>query len=1426
MTINTLASDTPILLSAIPTPIAGGTRIDLTFNTAMAAGSGTITITDGAVQTVIDRVTGQPTMRVVGATDTHTVSAASASFAGTQVKLDVPGLLPGHTYSIVMGNGVLVSSGQVAFGGVRSTSQVVFSTPDSAALSLKESSIDASLLKLGGSLQATLTFSEAVQDLRADALHAPNATVSKLVAVGDGHTWLATLTPSGAFEAAGNVLSIDMSKVHDAAGRTGTGSTNVASYSVDTKGPAATIALDAAKLTAGHDIVATISFSEAVQSLDAAALQAGHASITNISKIGDGSTWEVTLRAASDTTSAGNVLNLDLGKLADLAGNHGSGIVASASYAVDSRAPAGVAITLDGSLLKAGGSVGVTFSFSEAIKDLPSAAISAPNATIGKPVSIDDGHTWTATLTATDPNTSSGNTISVDMGRLQDLNGNAGSGSLVSSASYAIDTVAPAVADIALHGSQVSANEGTEVVITFNEKVNLSADAIAAPNASLQGLHSSDGGLSWKALLRPTGSAVEAGDNKVSLDMSKVHDLAGNAGSGSALSSGSYEVDTKGPTATIALDGAELKRGGSIGMTITLSDKVGSGDLLAALSAQNATISELIAAPDGLTWMATLKTVGSAVSADNVVSLDLSKLHDAHGNAGAGPITSASYAVDNTVTAYVQHDIAMVDESGPYENDHVSNHAYQNFEGLLSEALKPGQILRLTFDDTNSQDDPEDRHYDLEITGPGWDVGGPEIWFGDGVHTIRAQVIEGAHSSAAFTQTFTIDTTRPTMLTSPDGATGVGVGDDLVFTFDEAMYPIMGEGYSVVTLTDAEGHETRIDIYDSNLSADRKTLTIGATQHHLQAGKDYTIELPENLTDRAGNSLAGLDPLHIRTAGGDTLAPSAKSAVAQVWSGPHGLGTEIKIELTFSEAVKTAAGLPVLHLNNGGQAVFDHVGEDGKTMVFKYVVGAYNEDDTGNLQFADNAGLIGHVSDLAGNLLDGAHINFSSLDNLSNSGYGSIEIDAHAGPAPGAPVLAASADTGVIGDNLTRLDTPALEGSGTSSWATVKLYEGGLLLATTQADINGDWSIHDSDWAFGHVLADGTHTLVVRQYDKVGNQSPASSALTLKVDSTIAAPTVALTPGTGSGSSDTGLVSHVATPTFTGSGEESAMLRLIEAGHTIGELRIDNGGTWALSPTLSDGLHDISVEQTDLAGNVATTVVKVRIDTSIDTIAPNVPATPALAASSDTGISDHDGITSDNTPTIIGTAREAGGTIQVFEGDTLLGTAAVKPDLSWSFTVGTQGGYPATLGEGPHNLTVRQVDAAGNRSDISAPLKVTVDSVAPTLKNSELEWNSDKHRFELKFSEKIVFASDAAIDVYDGLNQQRSHHTGNVMTNWTIGNDDHGVQSVLELSLGGLLVLGLFGHFYLKSDGNAIQDVAGNVAIIGTPGFDIPGILH
>ena len=105
---------------------------------------------------------------------------------------------------------------------------------------------------------------------------------------------------------------------------------------------------------------------------------------------------------------------------------------------------------------------------------------------------------------------------------------------------------------------------------------------------------------------------------------------------------------------------------------------------------------------------------------------------------------------------------------------------------------------------------------------------------------------------------------------------------------------------------------------------------------------------------------------------------------------------------------------------------------------------------------------------------------------------------------------------------------------------------------------------------------------------------------------------------------------------------------------------------------------------------------------TLDTAAPAAPTIAGFAADSGTV---GDNITNDNTLTLTGTA-EANSTIKVYDGATLLGSAAANGAGAWSYTT-------ATLSNGAHSLTATANDAASNTSTASAALSVTIDRTAP-----------------------------------------------------------------------------------------------------------------
>ena len=110
-----------------------------------------------------------------------------------------------------------------------------------------------------------------------------------------------------------------------------------------------------------------------------------------------------------------------------------------------------------------------------------------------------------------------------------------------------------------------------------------------------------------------------------------------------------------------------------------------------------------------------------------------------------------------------------------------------------------------------------------------------------------------------------------------------------------------------------------------------------------------------------------------------------------------------------------------------------------------------------------------------------------------------------------------------------------------------------------------------------------------------------------------------------------------------------------------------NGTDWsATAPTAVEGANSISVRQTDAAGNVSPVST---LSFTLDTTGPTAPANLDLTDASDTGTSNSDDVTGDNTPTITGTA-EVGSTVGLYDtnGTTLLGTAVAGAGGTWSIT--------------------------------------------------------------------------------------------------------------------------------------------------------------
>ncbi|MFB1478904.1 Ig-like domain-containing protein [Corallococcus sp. RDP092CA] len=168
-------------------------------------------------------------------------------------------------------------------------------------------------------------------------------------------------------------------------------------------------------------------------------------------------------------------------------------------------------------------------------------------------------------------------------------------------------------------------------------------------------------------------------------------------------------------------------------------------------------------------------------------------------------------------------------------------------------------------------------------------------------------------------------------------------------------------------------------------------------------------------------------------------------------------------------------------------------------------------------------------------------------------------------------------------------------------------------------------------------------------------------------------------------------------PTFSGTAEAGSTVTVREGATVLCTAAVNASGDWSCASTVSlpDGAHTVSAQATDANGNPSATA---SVGFNVDATAPVAPviSTPTQNAALNT-----------TTPTFTGTA-EAGSTVTVREGTTVLCTTTANASGAWSC-------QSATLPDGPHTVTATARDDVGNTSPASTAVPFTVDTTAPAL---------------------------------------------------------------------------------------------------------------
>ncbi|WP_460409009.1 Ig-like domain-containing protein [Pseudomonas amygdali] len=704
------------------------------------------------------------------------------------------------------------------------------------------------------------------------------------------------------------------------------GGTLNATYTSDTTAPTGTsIVIANSSLSSGGTSAVTFTFSEPVFGLEISEITVPNGTLSNLVTTNN-ITWTATLTASSNTSANSNAISLPLSAVQDSAGNIGTGTVTSNNYAVSDTVPPTVTVVVADTALAAGETSLVTFTFSEAVTGFDNTDISVANGTLTAVSSSDGGKTWTATLTPTANLTSTTNQISLNRAGVQDLSGNAGSGTATSN-NYAIDTSRP-TATIVLADNSLSIGETSQVTITFSEAVSGFTNAdLTVVNGTLSAVTTSNN-IVWTATFTPTNNITDS-TNVITLDNTGVTDAAGNTGSGTTTSN-NYAIDTQRPTASILVADASLTAGETSLVTITFSEAV-SGFTNADLTVPNGTLSTVTSSDGGITWTATYTPNNNVNDTTNVITLSNAGVTDLAGNAGSGTSNSGNFTID---TVRPSATVVVADSAlSAGETSLVTITFSEAVTGFTNADLT---VANGTLSAVSSSDGGVTWTATLTPTANVTDTTNLITLDASGVANASGNAGTGTISS----NNYAIDTQRPTAsIVVADNALAIGETSLVTITFSEAV-----TGFTNADLTISNGTLSTVSSSDGGVTW---TATLTPTAGITSNSNSVTLN-NAGVADQAGNAGSGLSTSNNYAI--DTVRPTASITMSD---NALTAGETSLVTITFSEAVSGFNNADLTVENGTLSAVSSSDG--GITWTATFTPNA-NVTDASNLVTLDNTG--------------------------------------------------------------------------------------------------------------------------------------------------------------------------------------------------------------------------------------------------------------------------------------------------------------------------------------------------------------------------------------------------------------------------------------------------------------------------------------
>ncbi|WP_232459394.1 beta strand repeat-containing protein, partial [Burkholderia ubonensis] len=710
--------------------------------------------------------------------------------------------------------------------------------------------------------------------------------------------------------------------------------------------------------------------------------------------------------------------------------------------------------------------------------------------------------------------------------------------------------------------------------------------------------YSTDGGHTWS-----TSFSATEGLNDVQLRQT---DIAGNT---SAATSFSFTLDTS---------------AAAPGVTLTTDSGSSAVDHVTNVGTLNLSGVETGATVEystdgGHTW----STSFSATEGLNDVQV---RQTDIAGN--TSDPTSFSFTLDTSAAA---PGVALTTDSGSSASDHITNVGTLNLSGVETGATVEystdgGHTWSTSFSATEGLNDVQVRQTDIAGNTSDPTSFSFTLDTSAAVPGVALTTDSGSSTSDHVTNVGTLN------------VTGIETGATVQYSVDNGAH--WSTSFSAVEgVNNVQVRQIDVAGNTSPATAFSFTLDTSAAAPGVALTTDSGSSASDHITNVGTLNLSGVETgatVEYSTDGGHTWSTSfiATEGLNDVQVRQTDIAGNTSDPTSFSFTLDTSAAAPGVALTtDSGSSASDHITNVGTLSLTGIETGA-------TVQYSvDN----------------GAHwsTSFSAVEGVNNVQVRQIDVAGNTSPATAfsftldtsaaAPGVALTTDSGSsASDHITNVGTLNLSGVETG--------------ATVEYSTDGGHT-----WSTSFIATEGLNDVQVRQTDIAGNTSdPTSFSFTL--DTSAAAPGVALTTDSGSSASDH--ITNVGTLNLTG----------VETGATV-EYSTDGGHTWSTSFNATEGVNDVQVRQTDIAGN---TSLATSFSFTLDTSA----AAPGVALTTDSGSSAVDHVT--NVGTLNVTGIETGATVQY----------SVDNGAHWSTSFGAL--------EGTNNVQVRQIDVAGNTSSATS----------------------------------------------------------------------------------------------------------------------------